>query len=602
MKQSRAVSASEDFHRIRGLPVRQVTDARAARDNAALTPLLTTPAGRKAGVHLVGLQGFVLRELAELGGSYSGLPVGGGKTLVSFLAPYVVEAQRPMLVIPSSLREKTWNEFSALAKHWVSPSPPARVLGYNEFTQEENVDLFEQLRPDFVMLDEADRASNQDGSFTKRLARWKVKSGCKVWSATGTGTRWSTEHMSHLLVWSLEEGAPWPLDPYESELWSAALDEKPARFAYGGRPRTRVGVLVDLVAAQREPEMTDQGLGRLAFRTRMLQTPGVVISDEDSCKMPLTIELKCAPEDETINDDFEHFRLTQDAPDGWKFVESLELYSHELQLGKGMYLEIFPRPPDDYIEARRACGKFIRHWIERTAHHNIPECDKCGTAVRVKTGRCAKCGGKVSKAIPLDTPEAVIKQFRDEPAIVEWLDVYKPSFKGTSRPVWRSASVVKAACAWARAHVGIIWTSFEAVGAAIAKASGLKYYGPGGLSIEGQSIENAKADQPIVASIAANYRGRNLQRFCKSYIVGLPPSARDIEQLLGREHRRGQTKSVHATVLITSGLERYSWSQALGEAAFVKATQGQTQKILRAEIIDCDFPSDSDRWFMKEAA
>jgi len=599
---ARSVGISEDFKRICALPMRELTEEQAERDNAALTPLLTTPLGRKEGAHLVNKQGTALRELCEVGGAYCGLPVGDGKTLIFYLAPYVLEAERPLLIIPSGLREKTWNEFAGYERHWLR-GKPMRIMGFNEFTQDENLDLFEQLKPDFVGIDEADKLSNQEGSVTVRLARWKTKSGCKVLTGTGTGTRFSTQQFSHFLVWCLEEGAPWPLDPFESDTWAAALDEKPAKFARGPRgQRTRVGVLVDLARIERVPDMTDRDIARAAFQKRLCSTPGVIISDSDSCDQPLSIELRCAPEDEELNERFDFFRNEEETPDGWELLETLDRYAHEEQLGQGLYFKIHPRPPLEYIEARRAVARFISTKIGGTRHYALPECERCGTIAKRASGVCKQCGFKVSRRVPFDTPEAVKKAFRDHPIIVEWYDVQEPSFKIQSVPTWLSASVVHAAAKYARENVCLVWTKFEAVGEAIAKAAGLKYYGAGGLSADGGAIDRQTGERSAVLSIAANLRGRNLQMFNDNYVVGAPASARDREQLYGRTHRQKQKKPVRFVELVTSGLSRYSFDMARKEAHFVKQTQGQTQKLLRAEFKDCVFPSDALRWRRKYAA
>lgn len=609
----REVTESLDWHRIRDLPVREITDAQAEHDNLALTPLLTTPLGRREGAQLVNLQGFALRELAEQvelpdnRGVYLGLPVGEGKTLLFFLAPYVCEATRPMMVVPSGLRGKTWDEFQKYGRHWVQSPTPIKTFGFNEFYDDDALDIFEQFQPDLVMIDEGDKSSNQTGSFAKRADRWRVKTGCRFIVGTGTGTRFSMQDFSHMLIWTLAEGAPWPLDYETGEMWAAALDEKAkqnGKFPSKG-PRIKPGALLRLADDfERKPMQTERDIARAAFQRRLNTTPGVILSNRDSCDQPFAIELRNAPEDSKINDAFDFFRDEEKTPGGWTLVETLEFYAHEMQLGCGMWYDMVPRPEPEYVHARRELAKFNRAHISRTAHYSVPECTKCGTVAKRPSGICSVCGGKVSKAIPYDTPEAVKKAFREHPVIEEWYDVQKPSYKGESRPRWVSGSVVHAAAKWAREHAGLVWTAFEPVGAAIAKAAGVKYYGPGGLASDGTSIERAKGGVAAVLSIAANLRGRNLQdRFCENYVVGMPQSARDLEQLFGRTHRQGQRRPVSAVLVMTSGLSRYAFDMALREASFVDASQGQTQKILRATITQSVFPpSRALRWREKEAA
>lgn len=55
------------------------------------------------------------------GGLFGPIPVGEGKTLISLLAPYLLQAQRPVLLLPAMLVEKTHRERAELSKHWHIP-------------------------------------------------------------------------------------------------------------------------------------------------------------------------------------------------------------------------------------------------------------------------------------------------------------------------------------------------------------------------------------------------------------------------------------------------------------------------------------------------
>ncbi len=131
--------------------------------------MLTTAAGKRAGAALKPEQAFILREFFESAdrigvcGAYASLTVGGGKTLLSFLAPTVAEAKRPVLFIPDGLRDKTFAEFAEYSKHWVAPSPPLQIIGYKEATRDWNVDLLERLKPDLYVLDVVRHARQSRG-------------------------------------------------------------------------------------------------------------------------------------------------------------------------------------------------------------------------------------------------------------------------------------------------------------------------------------------------------------------------------------------------------------------------------------------------------
>ncbi len=595
---ARAVQYSDDFARIVSLPIREVTEESMARANAFMTPLLTTQKGKREGVQLIGYQGTVLEELSDLDGGYSQMGVGEGKTLITYCGPEVVEAENSILVVPAKLREKTWIEFQRYAEYFRC-TKPARVMTYHDFYEREDVDLFEEIRPDFVMLDEVQHARNQEGSFVKRLDRWVVKSNCKVWCGTGTGTRFSIKDFSHMLIWGLNDMAPMPLDPDELEVWSAALDEK-RKWVMGVRPkRVSVGVLLELDSrCRKRPDftVTEQGAARIALRNRLHATPGVIISLADSCKMPLSINLVAAPEDEVLNAHFEEFRNFSAMPNGDVIADAPVLYTKEKQLGAGFHMVWDPPPPDDWRDARRECMKYVINRIKHTAHlgykerprGHVPKCD-CGVCVKLR---------------PLDTPGAVFLAHGDEPRVKAWLDIAS-TYKEQTKAEWLSASVVHYAANWAKRTGGIVWAEFTELGEAIAKAARIPYYGEDGRSVHGTSIENDTGGHAIVASIGANGEGRNLQGgplqankggWHDNLMIGVTQSAERLEQWLGRTHRRGQVHPVTATLLMTSGLSLQSWLTANREAKFVQETQGQAQKILRAAVSIGEFPSTANRW------
>jgi hypothetical protein len=159
--------------------------------------------------------------------------------------------------------------------------------------------------------------------------------------------------------------------------------------------------------------------------------------------------------------------------------------------------------------------------------------------------------------------------------------------------------VIDAAAAWARKQPGLVWVQHTPVGEAIAQLTGLPYYGPKGLTAAGASILRIDPTKSAILSVAANFRGRNLQAFNRALLVGCPSSAKLCEQLIGREHRPGQKRPVTVEILLTSGLSEYAFDMICKEAKFVKSVRGKTQKVLRAHIERTTFPSDAERWARK---
>jgi hypothetical protein len=566
---SLAIEESDDLLRVKNLPRRVYDREQAERDARDLTPLLTTPAGKKAGVSLFPQQAFVLREFFEHRGAFAALDTGDGKTLVSFLAPYVADAKRPVLVIPEGLREKTHKEFAEYARHWVTPRPAPRIVGYKELTYEQNVDLLERLEPDLYVFDEFHKASKQEGSAAKRLGRDIDARNVPALVMTATSGRLSILDYSHGLTWALKEGAPVPLDHDEVEAWANALDLKDPRMSR----RLKPGALLDLIELYDVEGVDDLGRARAAYCKRLVETYGYVFPNTEGCDQPLTIRQVVAPEDKQIDQHFKRFREEAVTPDDWDITDPLSAWNLEAQLGAGFSYVPDPRPPEEWLERRKAFAKFVRRIIAHSAN----------------TRR------------PLDTEKAVKKAYPTHEAIVAWQEIEK-SFKLRTKPVWYSGSVVYAAADWAAKNHGLIWVQHLAVGEALAEVTGLPFYSAQGETAYGASIERDPGKGTVILSIGSNIEGRNLQdRWHKNLIIGFPQSALYVHQLLSRTHRYGQRRPVEATVMLTSGGTAYSFDMAQREAEFVFSTQGQRQKLLRAHIERTTFRGKALRWTQKSA-
>src|SRR4030042_934287 len=99
------VKASPDYHRIVALSLRKWGET--PEDTAFYRCL--SEALRLAGSEAVlrPVQAAALEELHDMRGLFGSIRVGGGKTLVSLLAPVVLGSVRPLLIIPAALRDKT---------------------------------------------------------------------------------------------------------------------------------------------------------------------------------------------------------------------------------------------------------------------------------------------------------------------------------------------------------------------------------------------------------------------------------------------------------------------------------------------------------------
>lgn len=579
---SNEVQYSADVQRVLALPRREWDRPAAEALAVWLTNQLITEAGRAAGWKLLPQQAIALHEFYENWtehrvGFFGALPVGSGKTLIFWLACYMIKALRPLFFCPANLRDVAVPRmFATYRQYWASPSPQPTIEGYSLLSQESELYVLENRQPDFLGFDECDLFRNYENTASKRVGGYidVARGNCAVLALTGTPKRKSILDNSHIIKWCLRERAPVAISTTELQDHASALDSD-ADFPL------RPGALLHYAAQTGVPEqfegitsIGEQGRAREGYRRRMAQTKGILIWDESSCDQPLTITLLAPPEDQLLEDSFFQFRLTDQTPDGWPLNEAIEKWTHERQRGCGFYYYWDPRPPEWWLVPRYLAAVFCRDQIKATA--NYP---------RVKGGRNN----------PLDTERAVYRAHPNQPELLEWQAV-KGKFEPNTVAGWISGSVVWAAAEWAKdkrgREAGIIWCIHEEMATAISQATGLQVFGAGGTcAATGMSFEEYHDSTPIeslqtiIFTFKANYRGRNAQKFHNALAVGWEPSAEYVEQgYLGRMHRQGQTRPCYLWVLCTSVVTLDAIYATMSEARGVLAEFGLTQKILTATI------------------
>jgi hypothetical protein len=534
-----------DFDRIAALPRRVPTQADAETWAEVMTAELRDRRAPR-GTALRPWQAYALAEAAANDGAWLALPVGVGKFLISVLLPVVMHSAKWVLIVPASLRDQTWDEIAKCRGVWKLSPAPMQVLSREELALEKNIGLLARINPDLIVVDESDEMANAARGTPLRIDRHVVAyPHCRVVTMTGTPSRNSIMGYWHLVCWALRERAPVPMLHSEAVQWAAALDEK----ARDPSNRPRPGPLGRTIEAARE-----------WYRLRLLETPGVLIVDGDSCVAPLTIRTRLARECSTLNAHYEAFAKRFENPGGIVVSDPLSRWMLDAQMGCGIYSYYDPPPPDLWRVGRRSSAKFVRDTIAHSqrGHH------------------------------PLDTEGQVFRRHPDHPAVKGWLavrDSYDPA-KHT-RVKWFSDATIKSALDWlAESDVpGIVWCGSVEVGRAIAKAGRLMYFGRQGKADGGVGLHKAPVGRSLVASWQANKRGFNLQAWPRQLIVLPPQSAKWLEQIIGRSHRSGQDSHVFVDILLTSGGTIDAFEAAIAEAQFARGTVSLTQKILRAEIV-----------------
>lgn len=490
------------------------------------------------------LQATALEILHDCRGLLGSLPVGSGKTLITFLAGAVLGAKRPLLLVPAHLREKTDRDFAALAKHW--QAEPPTVITYSWLSRIDQAEWLEGFAPDLVMADEAHRLRRPGSACTRRVFRYLRENLDVVFAAlSGTLIGRSLMDIHKLSALTLGvENMPLPQSERECKLWARAYDEKVEIRAAPGA----LGMLL-------EPGLSPSlGNIRKAVGKRIFQTPGTLAHYEDDVPASITINpmrwpmpVECKPYVSKLLD-------LHEAPNGDECTPA-DVYRHLRSLAMGFYYEWDPTPPWEWLDARRHWKRYAREIL--AAANPLYDTE-------LQVANAAKAG------------------LLDVSYWNEWAKV-KGTYTGESVPRWISDDTIDRIVETVGSDPVVVWVEQIAVGEYLAELTGWPYYHKLGRDSSGRFIDD-HGEGPMIASIASNHEGRNLQKWSRALVLTPPASGKIVEQMLGRMHRPGQkADEVHFDVIVPHARIRQQFRQAVRDCELVRDTTGQPQKLLIAD-------------------
>lgn len=500
------------------------------------------------------VQAAALRDAHDFG-LFGSIRVGGGKTLISLLACVVLGAKRPLLLVPAKLIEKTRRETFALKKHWLIPGY-VRLLSYEMLGREQSATTLEEHDPDLIIADECHKLKNRSAAVTRRVGRYlEAHEETRFIAMSGTITKRSIRDYSHIAHWCLRELAPTPRDFNTLVEWSSVLDESTRTDENKLAP----GALIELCnAEEREKDypLDPVRTVRRAYRRRFTDTPGVVATQEGALGTSLRIDqiITTMPE---IEEAVIALRRDWVRPDGEVCIDDVERWRHLREIACGFFYRWNPAPPQEWLQARRAWAKFVRDILR----HNRSGIDSEAQVMR-----------------------AVDRGDYDGRVLQGWRAV-RDSFSINTEAVWLSDGVLKTAVKWMKEERGICWVEHTEFGHELERRSGVPFYWRQGQDKKGRPIEDHPPGTPMIASIAANGEGRNLQAWSTNFVVS-PPTAGSIwEQFMGRTHRDGQeADEVTITLNVVLREQIKAFDKARADARYISDTTGQEQKLCYADI------------------
>lgn len=547
------VRDTPELRRIVELPTRDWEEQDVGLLQDEITDWLKKPGGQQ---RLRPVQAFVLAELHDLLGLLGIIIVGGGKTLITRLAPLVLESMRPVLVVPAGLKEKTVREFKELDQHW-QRHHDLDIVSYEKLGRVSGAEYLLERKPDLIVADEIHRWKNLDAAGTRRMGHYmQEEPNTIICGVSGTVTNRSLMDYHHLLKWTVgPEGMPLPSKVSEVMIWARALDEK-----LRGVQRVKPGALRVFVPGDKEDVTRKEA--REGYASRLKATPGIVVTQASDVDASIVGRFWEPEVPQEILDHIEHLNQEWETPGGEICRQSVDIWRHARELVCGFYYKWDPEPPEEWLNARRAWFRYVREKLGE----RIPGLDS-----------------------PLQVWNACKRGLLHSGTKFETWTEIKDEYKVQNVPVWMSTSVLEQALARLTKHPTLIWTEQVATGQKLAELSGLPFFGRQGKDADGRAIDGLDKPETAIVSIASNHQGRNLQAWSRNSVISPQPNGKIWEQQIGRTHREGQeADEVDFDIMLGTGAIRAGMRQALRDARYIQETTSTPQKLLLAglEVID----------------
>lgn len=501
-------------------------------------------------MHLKPIQNLALHWIKEKKGLVGPLAVGSGKTLISLLAPVVMSAQRPILLVPPTMQIPVRREFEVLQKHFKLPQN-LLIIPYSQLSVAKSTALLEQVKPDLIVADEAHCIRSPDTARTKRVLRYfRQFPTTRFVALSGTLTAKSLRDYAHLCELALRGGSPLPTEEADLIAWANCLD---ADSTPQDRDWSLFAQFCDLRSIDDEVKRKDEARER--FRQRFVTTPGVVATTEASVQCSLNFIERNLSAPPAVRDALRELHRTWCRPDGEEMEEALAVWRLGMQMSQGFYLRwVWPNGVVDFewLEARAEWHRQVRYVLQQ----NITGLDS-----------------------PFLVWQGVAKGTLTDPAIIRaWAgwDAVRHRPPPPTETVWLDDFLVRDAVAWLREHPkGLIWHNDLAIEGAL-RAAGIPTYGRGEVPPLAGEVGG------MALSVRVHGTGLNLQHHHhENLLLSFSSSGKTMEQLIGRTHRQGQPADEvniyyyrHTTDAQAAVLD------ARRNAKYIEDTQGSPQKLV----------------------
>lgn len=512
---------------------------------------------------------------------FCAMGVGEGKTILSFFSFLVTRSSRGLLMIPSNLVEKTILQDipkiekltgikldycciqgkSQHARRALMNKHRITIFPYSYLSTEDTKDLLELSKADLIVFDESHSLKVEDSAKTERLLYYlDANPSIGLIFLSGTIMDKSIMDYWHLISRSLKHFSPLPLEKSKAQGIQDAISWE----LYGEFARSKF--LCDLEPELKAPfgeNLVYIDKARKFMKRLFDSSPCTVRTENQSVNCSLLINVIQVEMPKELDAVMYNIKEEWESPDGDTFEDILTLVSMLNQLSSGFYYRLYwPEDTPEHVlvefERRKKLNSAIRHFISRRYR---PEIDTPGL---------------VEKALELDDPR--VKNLK--PEYVRWREsIYPEKVERVREIVWLSDYKIKAAVEWAKEKKnGIIWYDWVESGEALKKALPDATFCWAGCPVvltENKGI--------LICSIKSHGSGLNLQHHCENLWFDYPESGKEIEQLIGRTHRQGQTADcVNTDILVANPIDEAKLRKLYKQSG-VLHTSNQYQKFIIAD-------------------
>lgn len=557
---AQGVTESSELDRIVKLPRRDCV----FEEYEDLTARFRKPGGT---MDIWPIQNAVLHEARKGNGLLGIIAAGAGKTLCSLLVGPMLDAKRIVLFVPPQLRPQLLTkDIPRLNQHFVLPLDRLTVVAYSELSSARSAELLEELKPDLIVCDEAHNFRHRSAARTKRYMRYlKDHPECRVVALSGTITRRSLKDYGHLAEHALRARSPVPHNFATLNEWSEAIDISKDPLAAGALRKLANEEELEIIETMAPIEAQDAV--RRAFRRRLVQSPGVVATEEGAVGTSLVLSGLTPIVPAEVKIALNELRGTW-CLGGDELVDILSVIRAGCQLSAGFYTRWdWPDGVVDreWLDARSAWNKELREIL------------------------------KLSRK-GLDSPLMVSNAIRRGELESEFWGAWeiakeKYSPEPPRETVWISDFLVQESVRWGKetcdgVNGGIIWFQHRALGEEITRVGGFPFFGGGDKAGEELTKVTPKQAPVIVCSQKAHGTGLNLQTYSRNLFT-TPPAGVEAEQTIARTHRpKQEADCVFVDLFVHTEEMRRAFSNSLRDARYAEMSLGQKQKLLYAEKID----------------